>query len=129
MGKINSRDKGANGERELARLIRERGYDVRRGQQYNGLEGEDVVGLDYIHIEVKRVEQLNIDKAMEQAIRDSKNNQIPAVFHRKNHKKWKVTLSFEHFMTLYDSYYSDMKLKERENRNVEIQKIREENGL
>lgn len=129
MGKINSRDKGAKGEREISRLIRERGYDVRRGQQYSGLEGEDVVGLDYIHIEVKRVEQLNIDKAMEQATRDSKSNQIPAVFHRKNHKKWKVTLSFEDFMTLYDSYYSDMKLKERENRNVEIQEIREKNGL
>lgn len=129
MGKINSRDKGANGERELANLIKDRGYNVRRGQQYNGLEGEDVVGLDYIHIEVKRVEQLNIDKALEQSIRDSKGNQMPAVFHRKNHKKWKVTLRFEDFMTLYDSFYSDMKLKEREERDVEIQEIREANGL
>ena len=110
--KINSREKGKKGEREIAKLIRERGYDVRRGQQYNGLEGEDVVGLDYIHIEVKRVEQLNIDNAMEQAKRDAKLGQIPAVFHRKNNKKWKVTLEFEDFMTLYDSYYSDMKLKE-----------------
>lgn len=112
MGKINSKAKGAKGEREIAKLIRERGYDVRRGQQYNGLGGEDVVGLDYIHIEVKRVEQLNIDNAMEQAKRDSKIGQIPTVFHRKNNKKWKVTLEFEDFMTLYDSYYSDMKLKE-----------------
>ena len=110
--KINSRAKGAKGERELARLIRDRGYDARRGQQYSGLEGEDVVGLEYIHIECKRVEQLNIDKAMEQAIRDAKTGQMPAVFHRKNNKKWKVTLEFEDFMTLYDSYYSDMKLKE-----------------
>ena len=110
--KINSRAKGAKGERELARLIRDRGYDARRGQQFSGLEGEDVVGLEYIHIECKRVEQLNIDKAMEQAIRDAKSEQIPAVFHRKNKKKWKVTLEFEDFMTLYDSYYSDMKLKE-----------------
>ena len=112
--KINSREKGKKGEREIARLIRERGYDVRRGQQFSGLEGEDVVGLDYIHIEVKRVEQLNIDNAMEQAKRDAKSSQMPAVFHRKNNKKWKVTLEFEDFMTLYDSYYSDMKLKEYE---------------
>lgn len=129
MGKINSRAKGANGEREISRLIRERGYNVRRGQQFSGLEGEDVVGLDYIHLEVKRVENLNIDKAMEQSIRDSKAGQIPTVFHRKNNKKWKVTLEFEDFMTLYDSYYSDMKLKGMSERNEIISKVKEENGL
>ena len=129
MGKINSKAKGANGEREISRLIREYGYDVRRGQQYNGLEGEDVVGLDYIHIEVKRVEQLNIDKAMEQSIKDSKSGQIPAVFHRKNNKKWKVTLEFEDFMTMYASYYDDMKLKELGERCEIVSEIKEENGL
>jgi Holliday junction resolvase len=129
MGKINSKAKGANGEREISRLIREYGYDVRRGQQYNGLEGEDVVGLDYIHIEVKRVEQLNIDKAMEQSIKDSKSGQIPAVFHRKNNKKWKVTLEFEDFMTMYASYYDDMKLKELGERYEIVSEIKEENGL
>lgn len=36
--KINSRQKGARGERELARRFREQGYDCRRGQQYNGLD-------------------------------------------------------------------------------------------
>lgn len=124
MGKINSRAKGANGEREISRLIRERGYNVRRGQQFSGLEGEDVVGLDYIHLEVKRVENLNIDKAMEQSIRDSKAGQIPTVFHRKNNKKWKVTLEFEDFMTLYDSYYSDMKLKAYNERQDIINQVK-----
>ena len=109
---INSKQKGAKGERELARLIRDRGYDARRGQQFSGLEGVDVVGLDYIHIECKRVEKLNIDEAMEQSKRDAKKGEMATVFHRKNNKKWKVTLEFEDFMTLYDSYYSDMKLKE-----------------
>lgn len=70
-------------------------------------------GLDYIHIEVKRVETLNIDKAMEQAIRDSKDGLIPAVFHRKNGKKWKVTMELDEFMKIYNSYYSDNKLEER----------------
>lgn len=69
---INSKKKGAKGERELASKLREYGYSCRRRQQYNGLEGEDVVGLDYIHCEVKRVEALNLDGAMEQAKRDSK---------------------------------------------------------
>ena len=129
MGKINSRAKGAKGERELANLISDRGYKCIRGQQRSGLEQADVIGLDYIHIECKRVENLNLDKAMEQSIRDRKAGEMATVFHRKNNQQWKVTIGFEDFMTLYDSFYSDMKLKERENRNVEIQEIREENGL
>lgn len=129
MGKINSRAKGAKGERELANLISDRGYKCIRGQQRSGLEQADVIGLDYIHIECKRVENLNLDKAMEQSKRDSKSGEMPAVFHRKNNQKWKVTLEFEDFMTLYDSYYSDMKLKERDERYVEVQEIKEENGI
>lgn len=109
---INSKKKGAAGERELASRLREYGYDCRRGQQYNGLEGEDVVGLDYIHCEVKRVQALNLDEAMEQAKRDSKDNQMSAVFHRKNNKKWKVTMELNDWIKLYNEYYSSMKLKE-----------------
>ena len=97
----------------MASKLREYGYNCRRGQQYNGLEGEDVVGLDYIHIEVKRVQALNLDEAMEQAKKDSRENQIPAVFHRKNNKKWKVTMELEGWINLYNEYYSSMKLNER----------------
>lgn len=32
-------------------------------------------------------------------------------------------------MTLYDSYYSDMKLKEREERHEMVEKAKEENGI
>ena len=111
---INSKKKGAKGERELASKLRDYGYNCRRGQQYNGLEGEDVVGLDYIHCEVKRVQALNIDEAMEQAKEDSKDNQLPTVFHRKNNKKWKVTMELDDWIKLYNEYYSSMKLKESE---------------
>lgn len=99
---MNSRNKGAAGERELAAVLREYGFDTRRGQQYCGANGDaDVVGLPGVHIECKRVEKLNIDNAIEQAISDSKNNEMPAVFHRKNRKKWLVTISLEDFMKLY----------------------------
>ena len=109
---INSKTKGAKGERELASKLRDYGYDCRRGQQYNGLEGEDVVGLDYIHVEVKRVQALNLDEAMEQAKKDSKENQMPAVFHRKNNKKWKVTMELDDWIKLYNEYYSSKKVEE-----------------
>lgn len=99
---MNSRNKGAAGERELAAVLREYGFDARRGQQYCGANGDaDVVGLPGVHIECKRVEKLNIDNAIEQAISDSKDNEMPAVFHRKNRKKWLVTISLEDFMKLY----------------------------
>lgn len=72
------------------------------------------MGLEYIHIECKRVEHLNIDTAMEQAIRDTKDNKIPTVFHRKNGKKWLVTMRLEDFIKLYNEYYSSKKLVELE---------------
>lgn len=75
---MNSRQKGAAGERELSRILRERGYNTRRGQQYSGANGDaDVVGLPGIHIECKRVERLNISEAMNQSIRDAKPGEMP----------------------------------------------------
>ena len=100
MTKKNSRAKGARGERELANLLKSYGYKTRRGQQFSGLEGEDVVGLPGVHIECKRVERLNIYDAISQASRDSKKNQIPVVFHRKNNCKWLVTMEFDEFMKM-----------------------------
>lgn len=99
---MNSRRKGKDGELELARILKEHGYDCRRGQQYCGSNGDaDVTGLPGIHIECKRVETLNIEKAMEQARNDAREGEIPAVFHRKNREGWKVTVSLEHFLSLY----------------------------
>ena len=100
----NSRAKGAAGERELSNLLKEHGYKTRRGQQYCGANGDaDVVGLDGIHIECKRVERLNIDDAMAQAVEDAREGETPAVFHRKNRKGWLVTMRFEDWLTLYEA--------------------------
>lgn len=105
MGKINSRDKGAKGERELAHILEDYGYESRRGVQYNGSDGSaDVVGLPGIHIEAKRVERLNLYDAMAQAIHDAREGEIPAVFHRRNHDYWKVTMRLEDFMKLYEEW-------------------------
>lgn len=99
---MNSRQKGARGERELSSKLREYGYKCRRGQQYSGANGDaDVIGLDGIHIECKRVERLNIEDAMAQSKRDARENEIPTVMHRKNNSEWLVTLRLEDFMKIY----------------------------
>lgn len=100
---INSIRKGKNGERQLSHELQKYGYESRRGQQYNGLEGEDVVGLPDIHIECKRVERLNIDDAMKQSINDA-NDKLPVVMHRKNRKSWLVTMTLDDWMKLYKEY-------------------------
>ena len=98
---MNSRDKGAKGERELSNVLNGYGYNCRRGQQYCGANGDaDVVGLPGIHIECKRVERLNIYEAVKQSKRDCKE-ELPAVFHRKNREEWLVTMPLSEWMKLY----------------------------
>lgn len=100
---MNSKQKGARGEREWASFCRDQGYDCRRTAQYCGNTGDasDVVGLPGVHIEVKRVEALNLDKAMSQAIHDSKGQKMPIVAHRKNNAGWMVTMQAGDWFALY----------------------------
>lgn len=99
---MNSRNKGATGERELAKVLRGYGYNCRRGQQYCGANGDaDVVGMPGLHIECKRVERLNLDDAMAQAKSDAREEEIPVVMHRKNNGEWRVTISLEDFVVIY----------------------------
>ena len=99
---MNSKQKGARGERELAKKLQEYGFDTRRGQQYCGVNGDaDVVGVSGLHIECKRVERLNIHEAMEQAVNDARTGEKPVVMHRKNGKGWLVTMSLDDFMELW----------------------------
>nr|DAK91592.1 MAG TPA: HOLLIDAY JUNCTION RESOLVASE HOMOLOGOUS RECOMBINATION [Caudoviricetes sp.] len=107
---MNSRQKGAAGERELAKALRLHGFETRRGQQYCGSNGDaDVVGLPGVHIECKRVERLNLEDAMAQSRADARPGEIPVVMHRKNNCKWLVTLSLDDFMTLYKETDYDRK--------------------
>ena len=99
---MNSRTKGKRGELEAAHLLKKYGYDARRGQQFSGANGDaDVVGLPGIHLEVKRVEKLNIENAVEQSVSDAREGEKPAVLHRKNRRNWLVTMPFDEWIELY----------------------------
>lgn len=98
-----SRNKGARGERELAKKLSDLlGLEsIKRG--YVFCHESDVIGLKGVHIECKRVEKLNIETAMEQARQESEKRRdgVPAVFHRKNNKPWLVTMDLTDWCDLY----------------------------
>ncbi len=50
--------------------------------------------LAWVHFEVKAVERLNIEDAMEQAWRDA-GGKVPLLAHKRNHRRWLVTMDAE----------------------------------
>jgi hypothetical protein len=120
---VNSREKGKRGERQWRDELRANGYAARRGQQFAGsAESPDVVcdSLPWIHFEVKAVERLNIEEAMEQARNDcgmrgaecgmtgstspqplspsgEGRRKVPIVAHRRNFCAWLVTMEAKTF--------------------------------
>jgi hypothetical protein len=101
---VNSKEKGQRGEREAAQAWIDAGLGkARRGQQYSGVEGKDVVlEVAGIHIEVKRTESLSLYKAMEQAVEDAGHGEVPIVLHRRNQKKWLVIVELGRLMELVE---------------------------
>jgi len=98
---INSRSKGARGERAFASLLREHGYDARRGQQFSGSpDSPDVVSRDFpYYVEVKCVQKLNLLDACVQAEGDC-GGKPWIVAHKRNHGPWMITLKAEAFFEL-----------------------------
>ena len=99
---MNSRQKGKVGEREFAALLREHGFDARRGQQFaGGADSPDVVSdaLAWLHVEVKRVQNLNLADACVQAEGDC-GCKPWVVAHRRNHAPWLITMRADFFFRL-----------------------------
>ena len=99
-----SQRKGADGERELAALLREYGYPVERGGSLSFGEVPDLTGLPGVHIECKRVEQLRPYDWMAQAERDAVRfgDDLPAVFFSRSRSPWLVVMKLGDWMGLYD---------------------------
>ncbi len=96
---MNSREKGKRGERQWRDELRANGYMARRGQQFSGSpDSPDVVcdELRWLHFEVKAVERLNVEDAMDQARRDA-GGKTPVVAHRRSFRRWLVTMDAETF--------------------------------
>ena len=98
-----SQRKGAAGERELLGLLREAGYNAVWGGNRTYGTTPDVSGLPGVHIECKRVEQLNLARAMKQATHDAAHfhDGVPTVFHRRSREPWLVTMRLTDWLRLY----------------------------
>lgn len=114
---VNSKNKGARYEREVALLLRKHGYDARRSVQYAGgvEESADVVGLPYIHIECKHYANRAFDYAwIDQATHDANGKKIPIVIHRTDNHRNLVTMDFYDWMKIYKEFEASMDMRGEE---------------
>ena len=114
---VNSKRKGKSGELELAKKLREYGYETRRTAQYCGNTGDasDVIGLPGIHIEAKHQETMRLYDWIAQAKRDAENGgngNLPAVFHKKNNAEILVTMELSDWINLYREWEAGLDLKD-----------------
>jgi hypothetical protein len=104
---INSRQKGACFEREVAKALTAEGFPAKRGAQVSqgqwGVSAPDVIVpcLPDWHFECKRHgrARFDLDAAISQARRDA-GTDLCAVIHRRDHSEMLVTLPFNEFCTL-----------------------------
>lgn len=99
-----SKRKGGRVERELVKFLHANGaMSARRTAQYNG-KGEDSLSdvvakeLSHFHIECKGTAESGISKQgvsdwFNQVYEDSKEDKVPVIFHKANHKNWVVLVT------------------------------------
>jgi Holliday junction resolvase len=109
---INSRQKGASFEREVAKALTAEGFPAKRGAQVSqgswGISAPDVIVpcLPDFHFECKRHgrARFDLDAAVDQARHDAGyfygGSRKIAVIHRKDHCDMLVTMPFEDFAAL-----------------------------
>lgn len=103
MGGSFSKQKGKRGEREVVKLLQpivdkvfgDRGLEVPvlyRNQNQSFQGGYDIDGIDWIALEVKFQETMQINKWWEQTVRQSSGGQVPVLIYRKTRMKWRVMM-------------------------------------
>lgn len=99
---LNSKQKGARFEREVAEYLREKGFEARRGIQFRGgADSPDVISNFPLHIEAKHVEKLNLGNALSQSENDAEGKPY-CVIHRRNRGKTYISLELDHFISLVE---------------------------
>jgi len=95
--------KGKRGEREAIKVLQpvidkvfgDRGLEIPllfRNQNQSALGGYDIDGIDWLALEIKRQETLNINQWWKQIVKQASVDQVPVLMYRQNNKKWKVQM-------------------------------------
>jgi hypothetical protein len=103
MSKSFSQAKGARAERAVIDMLQPivvecysaRGLEapiLQRNTLQSDRGGYDIVGLDWIALEVKHQEKLAVEQWWDQTIRQAKNNTEPVLFYKQNNVKFRVRL-------------------------------------
>ena len=105
MGKA-QQQKGRRAEIDLSRLLNSYGYSTRPGEPLSFGREADIVGLDGIHLELKRRENPDISAALRQAREDSERfgDGLPAVFTRGNRQRWRVVMDLDMWLQMYRDF-------------------------
>jgi hypothetical protein len=97
-----SRNKGKRGEREVIGLMQLTVFEIYKAHelecprlQRNTLQsdrgGYDIVGIDWLALEVKYQETLQLDKWWKQTIEQAMKGE-PVLVYRSNHQPWRVMM-------------------------------------
>lgn len=115
MGGQSSARKGANGEREVMTILRERGYPVERGGTQSFGRRPDLYGLDGVHLEIKRAECARIWEWMQQSREDAARfgDGWPTVIFRRSRSDWLICMELSDWLALYERACSAAKPGEK----------------
>lgn len=96
--------KGARAEREVADILKKRGYTVERGGTQSYGQRPDLFGLNHVHLEIKRSETAKIWNWMEQSRQDAAKfkDGYPTVIFRRSRSNWMICMELEDWLTLYE---------------------------
>jgi hypothetical protein len=87
------KSKGANAERELAKLLGDRlGISLQRNLEQWRSGGFDLLSDLPLAIEVKRCEQLQLNQWWKQALRQSQGGKIPVLCYRQSRQPWRIVV-------------------------------------
>jgi len=90
-----ARNKGHDAEREVIKILTEacgKQVELHRNLLQTRQGGYDIVGLEWLAIEVKRQETLDVENWWKQTLKQADDNQVPVLIYRQNRKAWNIVM-------------------------------------
>lgn len=103
MAKSFAQSKGARGEREVINMLQpivdkvcietqSEQISLLRNSLQSRQGGYDMLGLDWLALEIKRCETLNLKSWTEQCLAQASKHQVPVLIYKQNNRAWQVMM-------------------------------------